>query len=60
MTKHSHTSAIFDNALLSRAISPDVFMSVVVGWLPGCLWSANMTYFDFTRLENEHQHLHVR
>ena len=28
MSKHSHISAIFDNAFQSRAGSPDVFMSM--------------------------------
>ena len=30
MSKHSHISAIFDNAFQSRAGSPDVYMSMVV------------------------------
>ena len=29
MSKHSHISAIFDNAFQSRAGSPDVYMSMV-------------------------------
>ena len=29
MSKHSHISAIFDNAFQSRAGSPDVFMSMI-------------------------------
>ena len=29
MSKHSHISAIFDNAIQSRAGSPDVYMSMV-------------------------------
>ena len=28
MSKHSHISAIFDNAFQSRAGSPDVYMSM--------------------------------
>ena len=30
MSKHSHISAIFDNAFQSRAGSPDVYMSMGV------------------------------
>ena len=30
MSKHSHTSAIFDNALSSQASSPDIFMSMAL------------------------------
>ena len=30
MSKHSHISAIFDNAFQSRAGSPDVYMSMVL------------------------------
>ena len=30
MSKHSHISAIFDNAFQSRAGSPDVYMSMLV------------------------------
>ena len=29
MSKHSHISAIFDNAFQSRAGSPDVYMSMI-------------------------------
>ena len=30
MSKHSHISAIFDNAFQSRAGSPDVYMSMAI------------------------------
>ena len=30
MSKHSHISAIFDNAFQSRAGSPDVYMSMIL------------------------------
>ena len=34
MSKHSHISAIFDNAFQSRAGSPDVYMSMVSTRIP--------------------------
>ena len=44
MSKHSHISAIFDNAFQSRAGSPDVYMSMVDTFEANCLKYADRRF----------------